>query len=224
MSTVQVTFRMEDTDAEASFIRNYLVSAWKRFETMEAFEKGWFWRNGHYGRHGIEYFKGGRILLMIDGDPETVVDEECDRWDSLVEDGAIESWSVLPFEEIGYDSVYSKAVDNVGKRGADLFMRLKPLLTQTSLDLYEALDEQIAMVGDEGDHNPKGIGFWVVINTLMKQNGYDWYDEIDGCTKSTKNRLKSMTAYKGGGGGPREASRNNKRTTGVFRRTVRVAR
>lgn len=196
MSTVQVTFRMEDTDGEASFIRNYLVPAWERFETMDDFERGWFWRNGHYGRHGIEYFEGGRILLMIDGHPETVVTEECD-WDALIEDGMIKSWSVLPFEEIGYDNAYSKAVDYVGKMGADLFMTLKPLLTRTSLNLYEALDDQIAMVGDEGDHNPKGIGFWVVINTLMKQNGYDWYDEIDGCTKSTKNRLKSMTAYKG---------------------------
>lgn len=76
-------------------------------------------------------------------------------------------------------------------------MKIKPLLTRTSLELYDTVDEQIPVVGEEHEHNPKGIGFWVVINTLMKQNGYDWYDEIDGCTKATKNRLKSMTAYKG---------------------------
>lgn len=197
MSTVQVTFRMKDTAGEASFIREYLVPAWERFEAMAAFEKGWFWRNGHYGRHEIDFFEGGRILLMIDGDPEPVVAQERDRWDSLVESGEIESWSTLPFEEIGYEDVYAKAVDTVGEEGADLFMKLKPLLTRTSLDLYDTVDDQIPVVGEKHERNPKGIGFWVVINTLMKQNGYDWYDEIDGCTKATKNRLKSMTAYKG---------------------------
>lgn len=49
MSTVQITFRMKDIAGEATFIREYLVPAWERFEEMEAFDKGWFWRNGRYG-------------------------------------------------------------------------------------------------------------------------------------------------------------------------------
>jgi len=76
-------------------------------------------------------------------------------------------------------------------------MTLKPLLTRTSLDIYDAFDEQLPAVGAEHEENPKGIGFWVVINTLLKQNGYDWYDEIAACTKATKNRLKSITEYRG---------------------------
>lgn len=197
MSTVQITFRMEDTDAEATFIRKYLAPAWERFEEMDAFDKGWFWRNGHYGRHDVEYFEGGRVLFVIDGDPETVVEQERVHWDSFADRDVIKSWEKLQFEEIGYEDGYSKAVATVGEEGADLFMALKPLLTRTSLELYEAFDEQIPVVGEEHERNPKGLGFWVVINTLMKQNGYDWYDEIDGCTKSTKNRLKSLTTYKG---------------------------
>jgi len=69
MATVQVTFEMSDMEDEAWFIRQYLCSAWDRFEAMDAFEKGWFWRHGRYSRHDVDYFDGGRILLMIDGDP-----------------------------------------------------------------------------------------------------------------------------------------------------------
>lgn len=187
---------MGDADAEEWFIRNYLTTAWERFEAIDAFERGWFWRNGRYGRHGLDFFEDGRIMLILDGDPETVIETESDRWDSLVADGRIDSWEREPFAEIGYNSVYEKAIDNVGETGADLFMTLKPLLTRTSLDMYEAFDEQIPMVGDVTDQNPKGIGFWVVFNTLAKQHGYDWYDEIDGCTKATKNRLRSLAAHR----------------------------
>lgn len=197
MATVQVTFRMADTDAEAAFIRDYLTAAWDRFERLDAFEKGWFWRNGRYGRHGLEFFEGGRILLMIDGEPDAVIEAERDRWESMVANGEIESWETERFDEIGYEDARAKAVDNVGEEGAELFMTLKPLLTRTSLELYEALDERIPAVAETSERNLKGIGFWVVFNTLLKQAGYDWYDEIDACTKSTKNRLKSITGFKG---------------------------
>jgi hypothetical protein len=196
MPSSQVTFQLPDAEAEAWFVRTYLVDAWDRFESMDAFERGWFWRNGRYARHDVDFFDGGRVMLIVDGDPDRVVERERDRWDDLVEEGRVDEWTVEPFADVGYEDVHSKAVDNVGEEGARLFMALKPLLTRTSLDIYEALDEQVPAVAEESADNPKGIGFWVVFNTLAKQGGYDWYDEIDACTKGIQNRLRSITAHR----------------------------
>ena len=59
MSSTQITFEFEDAESERRFLRRYMVPAWERFEEMDAFESGWFWRHGRFGRHGIDGLEEG---------------------------------------------------------------------------------------------------------------------------------------------------------------------
>ena len=73
--------------------------------------------------------------------------------------------------------------------------RLKPITARSSIDLLSEFNEQLPIVGTPDEGDPIPIGFWALIHVLMAQNGYDWYDEVEACTRAITNRIRSLSAY-----------------------------
>lgn len=200
MPGADITFDLPDERAEARFLRRYLVDAWPRLEASDAFEIGWFWRAGPHAAyidepHGVA---GQSVIIVFEGDPDGVVDQERDRWVALQEEGLVDGWRVRRYEEEGFDSLLEQQrASPKGPVGGEREYRLKPPASRFSLDTLAELDAEFPAVGESTKRNPRPVGFWVVIHYVMEQNGYDWYDEIDACRQAIRNRCRSLAAHRG---------------------------
>ncbi|MEZ3142757.1 hypothetical protein [Halobaculum sp. MBLA0143] len=204
MQSVQVTFRMR-LNRERAFLRQYLTAAWDRFDAHSAVGSAYFWRFGDVARHEPpvelaegETVDGGGVVLVVTGeDPAPVVEAERDRWERLREEGLLDTVEVTPWADADspYDSAREKMLDNFGPVGGDRSFRLRPLIARTTVHLLEEFEEDLPAVAEPSEENPAGVGDWVSIHYLMKQNGHDWYDEIDACQKAVENRLHSLANF-----------------------------
>lgn len=204
MESIQVTFDLADRPAERAFLRAYMIGAWERFDSHEGFDRAWFWCFGSTGEHGqIELeggatVEGGGVILVLNGTAslDSLVESERPRWQELRSDGPLDGWDVTSFDP-AYDSARGKSVENFGTVGGDRAFRLRPLASNLTLDVLEEFDDDLPAVGSTTDENPVPVGYWAMIHYLMKQGGYDWYDEIDACTKAIENRLRSLAVFHG---------------------------
>lgn len=206
MQSTQITFLLPDSEAEQTFLREYMVPAWDRFEESEAFESGWFWPAGDFAAHGtpelsrerhdLERLEEGQIVFVINGDPEQIIDRERDHWEAYREDGLLTEWECRSFEP-EYRNVRAKQHEKYGEEGGDRAYLLRSIVADASVDVLAATDSRLPAVGEPTEHNPVPVGFWTVIHYLMKQQGYDWYAEIDACTQSIENRLRSLATFHG---------------------------
>ncbi|MFB6299439.1 MAG: hypothetical protein ABEH65_04190 [Halobacteriales archaeon] len=204
MQSAQVVFEVADPAAERSFLRTYLTSAWDRLYAHESFDRGWFWRFGTTAQHGSIELEGGTtvedggIILVLNGDPtpEPVIEAERPRWSELKATGAIDDWAVTWFHP-EYENAREKAIQQFGAVGGDRTYRLRPLAAELTLLVIEEFDERLPAVGSVSDDNPVPVGYWTVIHYLMKQQGYDWYDEIEACRQAIENRIRSLASFHG---------------------------
>ncbi|UIO99968.1 hypothetical protein Hbl1158_00945 [Halobaculum sp. CBA1158] len=205
MSGADIEFRFESTDDEERFVREYLPDAWTRFETADYWETGWFWRYGGFAEYDSGP-DGGLVRLVLEGDPDGIVDAESPRWDAFE---GLDSWELRRYEETdeGYDSLLAQQRDAKGRVGGEREYLLKPLAARFVLDYYRTFEESLPAVGEAADENPAGVGFWAHLHFAMIQAGYDWYDETEACLKGLRNRLKSLASYRGGDAARREYER-----------------
>lgn len=191
------------SERERPFLREYLTAAWDRFEAHDDVHSAWFWRFGNVVRHepvelaGGTTTDGGGVVLVVNGDPDptAAIDAERRRWEPLREDGLLDSWEVTPWGDGPYQNAREKMRDNFGDRGGDLAFRLRPVIAGTTVELLAEFEEDLPAVGEPTDDNPTPVGDWVLIHYLLKQNGHDWYDEVDACRKAIENRLRSLEAF-----------------------------
>ena len=195
MRSTQVTFELEDAESERRFLRQYMVPAWDRFEEMDAFESGWFWRHGRFARHGIDGLEEGKIVFVVNGEPQSVIERERDYWEERKAEGELTDWSTRTFDP-EYEDGLDKIRQNFGEVGGRLNYRLRTVAPRFTLEILREFDEPLPAVGEPTDENPLPVNFWAFIHYLMKQSGYDWYDEIDACTKAIENRLSSLADFR----------------------------
>lgn len=203
MRSTQVTFRMA-LDREREFLREYLTTAWDRFDASEAVASAYFWRFGNVARHdppaelseGV-VVDGGGVVLVLNGDPDAApaVEAERERWERLREAGLLDSWEVTPWADGPYQNAREKMVDNFGEVGGDRAFRLRPIIARTTIRLLEEFEADLPAVGEATAENPTQVGDWVLIHYLLKQNGHDWYDEIAACRTAIENRLHSLAGF-----------------------------
>jgi len=86
-------------------------------------------------------------------------------------------------------------IENFGEAGGDLAYRLRSIAARTTVELLREFDEDRPAVGKATPANPHPIGDWVLIHYLLKQNGHDWYDEIDACRRAITNRIRSLASF-----------------------------
>jgi hypothetical protein len=203
VQSTQVTFGME-REEERPFLEAYMIDAWDRFEDHEAVESAWFWRFGSASEHDpVELEDGtvlehGGVILVVNGDPnpDPAIDQERERWEILADEGLLDTWECKGFQP-EYENARQKMIENFGQRGGELNYRLRPLATRTTLGLLETFDEDLPAVGKQTEENPVPVGAWVLIHFLLKQSGYDWYEEIDACQQAIRNRLRSLAQFHG---------------------------
>ncbi|WP_247729838.1 hypothetical protein [Halovivax limisalsi] len=137
------------------------------------------------------------MILVLNGESlDRLVEAERSHWEAVRADGPLEDWETKSFEP-AYESARAKSIENFGAVGGERAYRLRPLASRFTLDVLAAFDEDLPAVGESSEANPVPIGFWATIHYLMKQNGYDWYEEIDACTAAIENRLRSLAAFHG---------------------------
>lgn len=181
-----------------------MVSAWDRFQAHESLDRGWFWRFGNTSDHGsVELeggttLEGGGVILVLNGDPtpEPLLTEEQSHWNDLEPRDVIADWDIQWFDP-QYENAREKSIQNFGEVGGDRAYRLRPLASRLTLDVLSEFDERLPAVGEDSPDEPVPVGYWAGIHYLMKQQGYDWYDEIDACVKAIENRLRSLAQFHG---------------------------
>lgn len=204
--STQVTFDLPDTGSEVEFLREYMVPAWDRFEASDAFESGWFWRAGNFARHDLaelnredhdlERLEPGMITFVINGDPDPdpVIETEREYWEEFEAEGLLDGWETQSFQPT-YLNARDKMHEKYGREGGDRVYVLRQLAAEVTVDLLAAFDEPLPAVGEPTDENPVPVGFWAMTHFLMKPQGYDWYEEIDACSKAIRNRAQSLAAF-----------------------------
>ena len=205
MRSTQVTFRMP-LDSERRFLRAYMPAALDRLDARDDVVSAYFWRFGDTATHeppveltGGTVVDGGGAILVVTGDPDATaaIDAERPHWEECRERGLVETVDVLPWAEGPgrYESAREKMVDGFGERGGDLAFRLRPIISRTTADLLREFEEDLPAVGEESDSNPHPIADWALIHYLMKQNGHDWYGEVDACCEAIANRAYSLAQF-----------------------------
>lgn len=206
MRSSQVTFFLPDSGHEMRFLREYMVPAWERLNDHEAFESGWFWPAGDFAshetpelsreRHDLEQLEQGQIILVVNGDPEPIIETEQERWQAYREEGLLTDWETRSFDP-EYRNVREKMHEKYGEVGGDRAYILRSIAADVTVDCLANTDSRLPAVGESSEDDPVPIGFWAMIHFLMKQQGYDWYQEIDACTMAIKNRLRSLATFHG---------------------------
>ncbi|APW96599.1 hypothetical protein CHINAEXTREME_01905 [Halobiforma lacisalsi AJ5] len=195
MAGATLQFEFDDREREAEFLVAYLADAWDRFESADWFDTGWFWRYGQFDEYDVDY--GPSVELVLEGNPDELLEAERGRWATLQEDRILESWTLERYEP-EFESLLAQQRDAKGEVGGELDYRLKPLTSRFALEMAQAFEgERVPPVGRESEANPTPIGVWVVVHYVMLQNGYDWYDEIDAASKAIRNRCRSLSHYGG---------------------------
>lgn len=193
MTGVTIAFEFDSLEGEQRFIRNYLTEAWTRFEASEYWENGWFWRYNQFAEYNSGP-DGGLVRLVFDGDADELVEQESDQWDRM---SGLTSWSLLRYEDEGYDSLFEQQTDSKGDLGGEWEYRMKPLLSRFALAYYREFENTLPPVGEKNDDNPLGLGFWSAFHNMMVMCGYNWYDETAVCQRAMKSRVKSIASYRG---------------------------
>ena len=122
------------------------------------------------------------------------IDTERPRWEELRADGPLESYETKGFRPI-FNNACQKTIENFGEAGSDLAYRFRPIAAGVTVELLREFDEDRLAVGESAPENPYPIGDWVPIHYLLKQNGHDWYDEIDACQRAITNRIRSLAGF-----------------------------
>lgn len=204
MKSAQVTFSLPDTPSEQTFLTEYMVPAWSRFDDHSAFESGWFWRAGNFPHHelaelsreehDLDRLEPGMIVFIINGDPQDVITAEEQEWATFRDRGVLEDWDIHWFHP-DYANAREKLLDKYGTVGGARVYMMRTRVADLTIALLDVFDERLPAVGSPTDENPVPIGFWAMTHFMMKQWGYDWDEEIDACTKAITSRLHSLSSF-----------------------------
>lgn len=195
MSGADIKFRLDSSDDERRFLREYLVDAWERYRASDYWETGWFWAYHQLNGYDVSP-DGGLVVVVFEGDPDRFVTAEADHWDSF---DTLDSWKLRRYEETdgGFDSLRAQQQATKGEVDGEREYRLKPLAARLSLAYLQEFEDPLPAVGEPGGETRVGAGYWVLFHYLCIQSGYDWYEETNMYLRGLRNRLKSIALYRG---------------------------
>jgi hypothetical protein len=134
------------------------------------------------------------VFLLLNGDPDPIVDAEREHWRAFAAAGLLEDWETQAFEP-RYENARAKLRDKYGQVGGDRAYELRRIAADTTVALLGAFDSRLPAVGEATEANPVPIGFWALAHFLSKHQGYDWYEEIDACSMAIRSRLVSLATF-----------------------------
>ncbi|KTG11218.1 hypothetical protein AUR64_04630 [Haloprofundus marisrubri] len=184
-----VVFSVPTADDEVRLLREYVFPAMDRLDDSAELSADHRIRAFRYGADPD--LPGGEIRMAIEGEFETVVDHERDRWNDLRESSFVDSWCV----EAQETDAKSIAADRFAGDRPDVAAHAPFLATSAAKEWYETFDGPVPAVAD--DDAAVSAGWWMFVHLFANIQGADWDDEIDALLVGIENRLRSLEAYQG---------------------------
>jgi hypothetical protein len=173
----RIWFTTPDIETERQFIDEYILDAVERMDAHEACEKFIFVRAGH-----DPSLDEGAVIVEFYGEPETIIDQETERWESLVSDGPLSEWER---QDVAVPDVLA---EHYGEQGVVLHEELRHLATQMAplaLSAFESPPDAV----DEYPEEPEGdVGWYRLLHILCNHQGY----ELD---REREANLKNLEAF-----------------------------
>lgn len=195
MAGADIAFEIPSAEREAEFVHEYLVPTWPELRASDAFDAGWFWWHGPFVREGADGLAGKEIVFVLDGDIDAIVERERDEWERLVADGIIDSWRVRRYDEEGFESLLDQQRDSYGPVGGERMYHLKTAMASFAVETWERFGDDLPLLGERSDENPRTIGLWAAVHSLMTQTGHTWSEEVEMCTRLVESRARSLEMY-----------------------------
>lgn len=181
VSVERVSFVTSGHEADERLIRGYVVPSVDRLEAIDGCRGVRFSRFGRDTR-----YEKSEVILAIYGEYEAVIETERERWDELVEEGLVESWSRsgTPFDDHPED---------VRRTLRDAYV----LGSHMASEYYERFDERPGLVEEVTDDAGRRYGLWSAVHVLANNIGYGPAQEVDAYELLLKDRLIALTELRG---------------------------
>lgn len=176
VSVERISLVTDGHEADERLVREYVVPSLDRLESIEGCE------DVRFTRFGMGPWEKSEVKLGIYGDYEAVIEAERDRWDELVSEGWIESWSRdgAPFSELP---------DEV----REFLGRQYVVASRMAAEYYREFDEQPDLLDEFPDETDHEFGFNGAIHVLVNQLGYGPEEEIQAYMGNIRGRLTALT-------------------------------
>lgn len=176
VSVERISLVTDGHEADERLIREYVVPSLDRLEALEGCE------GVRFTRFGMGPWEKSEVKLGIYGDYEAVIESERDRWNELVSEGLIESWSRdgVPFEE---------SPEEV----REFLGRGYVLASKMAAEYYDEFDTQPDLLDNFPDEPEYDIGFGYVFHVLVNQLGYGPEEEVQAYMSNVRGRLRALT-------------------------------
>lgn len=177
----RVSLVTDGHEADERLIREYVVPAMDRLQALDGCEGVRFTRFGQ-----VPDAERSEVKLGIYGDYEAVIEAERDRWDDLVSEGRIRSWSRegAPFAD--------QPPEVQQFRG-----RAYVLASNMAREYFERFDERPGLVEEVTDDQGRSWGLWGAFHVLANDMGYRAGAEVDAYELLLRDRLTALTKLRG---------------------------
>jgi hypothetical protein len=181
----QYRFELDGADALEDFIREYVLNAITRVQDYESSEHFSFAPAGTDGRDAV--------IIVIEGDPETVIEKERPYFDPYLDRGLLNDWELV--QELTAEDFAAM----LGDQSAPLNQRLGDLSAEMAKLAYEEFESFPAAVDTYPDEDAGAgpIGWWVILHNLTVQANYDLDEEIDAYRYGIEHTLRNFGEYHG---------------------------
>lgn len=178
----RVVFETTGTEADRRVIEEYVLDAINRLSEQQACDRVGFAPQGQL------LGEGGELLLFFEGDSDTILEREREKWDALVEEGLILDWESTEATE--------RFMDIFGEQGGELYLRLHHIVSQMSWVAFEEFETPPAAVDAYPDEETAvSVGWWVTLHLLTVHQGYTIEAEFDAYVKGVEHALDNITEY-----------------------------
>ena len=181
VSVERISFVTTGHEADEQLIREYIVPCINRLESIDGCKGVRFSRFGQDPR-----YEKSEVILGIYGEYEAVVEAKRDRWNGLIEEDYIESWSRkgTPFA-------------NQPEDVQEILREAYILGSHMATEYYEAFDERPGLVEEMTDDSGRRYGLWSAFHVLANNIGYDPVEEVDAYEILLRDRLIALTEIRG---------------------------
>ena len=181
VSVERISFVTTGHEADEQLIREYIVPSMDRLETIDGCNGVRFSRFGQDTR-----YEKSEVILGIYGGHEAVVESERERWDELVEEGVIESWSRK-------GTPFANQPEDVKEILGEAYV----LGSHMPAEYYQTFDERPRLVDETTDDAGRQYGLWSAFHVLANNIGYDPVEEVDAYEILLRDRLVALTELRG---------------------------
>lgn len=176
MNAVSVIVETQDVDSEERFIREYVVPTIKRLRDDSPYELNF------YGRYSTSTsVDGGQVKIVFLGDPDHILAEERDHWESFE---YVDEWEV-EIEADDWESAEERA----------LAERMARVASKMNVHYFEEFDES-PPIGSVSEDRFQTWGIWVLIHFLLNEQGFSPEEEVEILFLALRDRLKRIETEK----------------------------